>query len=353
MIVEGYDMLVLSAGAMVASLVGRLLNVLLAAACALLMDERVYDESVGKMTVLPIMRKITEGCFFAERHEMFDDRMCPGGTVLGLSFVARVSKTARNECSVYKNVTVRVSRWRWLPPLVPDDETNASAVSSHAPGTIVVMRSESRSVSNPDWVLLYEVACPPAISPVIADAARAVARTIAAAAAATGQVRVVLSGPPGCGKSTTARLVALALNAWLVPTFDPTLPGTSVLGIVKRLKGNHPDRHVVLCMDEFDVALRRIAVRSDSDAATAASADAVLPEVTDKTSWNAMLDMLQFLPSVTLVMTTNLPFSTLDEIDTEHCGGALLRKGRITDRLAMHQPFGKSLTKRKKNQKLN
>jgi hypothetical protein len=65
--------------------------------------------------------------------------------------------------------------------------------------------------------------------------------------------------------------------------------------------------------------------------------------------------MLQFLNGVTFVMTTNLSFSDLDAIDAEHCGGALLRKGRITDRITMQQqpfgkslpqPFGKSLTKR-------
>jgi hypothetical protein len=59
------------------------------------------------------------------------------------------------------------------------------------------------------------------------------------------------------------------------------------------------------------------------------------PEVVDKATWNAMLDMLQFRDRVVLMMTTNATFAELDELDARECSGSLLRTGRVTQRIEM------------------
>ena len=160
------------------------------------------------------------------------------------------------------------------------------------------------------------------------------------------RICVILSGPPGCGKSTTARAVTMLLDAVLVPGFDPSRPGhttTDVLVTVRDL--TTVGTHVVISMDEFDVCVRR-AVAGGALPAALGDAETGTPEVTDKASWNAMMDMLQFVPKVTVIMSTNLTFKELDALDPS---GAMLRAGRVTQRIDAGSPGPQLSGNSKKN----
>ena len=142
------------------------------------------------------------------------------------------------------------------------------------------------------------------------------------------QVRVILSGPPGCGKTTTARLVAESLGSVLVSGFDPSRPGQSVHDVLAAMSSYVAmNGHLVFSMDVFDVCIQRAV-----EGALTVSSESESPEVTDKATWIALMDMLQFIPNVTFIMSTNLTFAELDALDVSV---AMLRAGRVTQRFAV------------------
>ena len=295
-----------------------------------------------------VQRRLEEDGGFVSCRRICDGKMRASGVIIGrwLSFVA-----------ITKQVTVRhftvdgivVWRWRFLPTLVPDDEALAAASSR---GKAWVFRASGSSAEAPNWRGRSELLCPDFVPRAIVDGAREVAEAIAAAAVKTRQARVIVSGPIGCGKSTTSRLLAAAIGrvtgdesaVSLVAGFDPSRPGHSLAGVLDLAQ--FADNHwVVVMLDEVDCVLSKLD-SAVGDANTPPNSGAapivgsgkngVLPEVVDKGTWNAMLDMLQFYDRVILVMTTNLSFSELDAIDAPH-RGALLRAGRVTMRVEMHE----------------
>lgn len=315
------DLLLLTIGSLAAGYVAKVVQWLFTAISKLATDERVYTETKGRLAMDRVLEVLERRHVFAERREVVFGRMVPFGVVIGRSFIAVLSLKEMNYMTC-KEVAVRVLRPRWLPPLTPDD-----GVTEKVPeGVVSVVRNASASVANTDWRVYNELACPKAVKPRVEAVARALAGRIAATCAQV-QGRVLISGPPGCGKTTATRLLALSMGARLVPGFDPTRPGNSVLGLLSNIAAER----VVLVIEEVDVCLRSLS--SGGGGGGVAGAAGVLPQVWDKATWNGMLDQIQFMPKVAaLVMTSNLTFAELDAIDAEH-GHALLRVGRITERI--------------------
>ena len=182
------------------------------------------------------------------------------------------------------------------------------------------MRHSSCKLDEIDYVRSVELACPME-SPTRSASTLAVEQMMAAWKR-DGQGRFLLQGTPGCGKSTSSRLLTRALgsNTMLFPSFDPTTPGESLSDMLRYVDQNNL---VVIVIEEFDVVLQKMMdkpVRAHKN---------LRIEVSDKASWNNMLDALQFQSRMILVLTTNISDDALRKLD-EGLGGGLLRSGRIT-----------------------
>ena len=322
---HGWELLTLTLGSLIAGWVTHAFSYAMKAVKRVAFQERIYSEQTCLKGVVAIMKRLSALHLFSERREMIGARMEPSGIIVGLTFVAFVDRMpeGQNRYSM-TNRSLRVIRWRWLPPLVPDNEIADDGVVKCPAGIIRVLRKNSTA-----WYMQREHACPAAVPSSSAASARALAARIVSLHndtinGAAAQVRVVLSGAPGCGKTTTARLVAESLGSVLVSGFDPSRPGQHVHDVFAAVSGYH----LVFSLDELDVCLRR-AVHG---ALSGSCVDVAPPAVTDKATWNALMDMLQFMPNVMLIMSTNLTFAELDALDDS---GAMLRAGRVTQRIAV------------------
>lgn len=326
------DLVMLTVTNMLASCFAKLLTFLAQCVCMLLFDVRVYNEENNNATFRSAVGAMRDRFVFAQGFEARQGGTVFSGVVVGLTFVALVAPCKKdNYFRCTPSFVARVFRWRWLPPLIPDATQCDEDI---AVGTIRVMRNSSASVGSCVWVVNKETVCPDAVIPrLVVEEARRIAGSVRRGD------RIILSGPPGCGKSTTARLVAEALGAILVPDVDPSRPGYSTMSVLCNTK---EDTHIVLSMDEIDVCLRRCA-QTPALARQEARSDSVRPDAYDKTSWNAMMDLFQFIPRVTVVMSTNLTFKELDAVVGAE-NNSMLRDGRVTRRVEMGVAAGPATT---------
>ena len=340
------DLVLLALHSMVLGWISSAVRFVLRAATLLLLHEREYTEGQGTTSASydAVCHITSTRAWFATRMASRGGaRLTPGGFVVGrrAAFFAatRTTDSGRLLCSRLNSIAVW--RWRWLPPLVPDD----ACAEAKSDGSIAVMRQCSPSASQAEWRVRAEVACPACVPAPVADASREVAALVCSALLAqpqgARQARVLVCGPPGCGKSTSARLLADRLHVetgggsvTLVAGFDPTRPGHSLANVLQRaVADGGASSWVVVAMEEVDCVLR--ALDQAAGAVAGAGQQGVLPDVHDKQSWTTMLDMLQFVDRAVLVMTTNLSHAELDALDETRHRGALLRAGRITMRVAM------------------
>jgi len=290
-----------------------------------ILDERVYTNTDNKNTnvLVIILKQIVDKYWYSKRLELFEGKMYPAGLIIGMNFLAYTNTEATPLAFRQTKTTVRVLRWRWLPPLIPDDDINGLS-NDIGKGMIRVSRR-----CNDNWNFMHEISYPIGISHETKMACLDMANKLAEAVKEKkGQARIILSGPPGVGKSTSIRGLTLLMNAILVPTFDPTRKGFNIFNVQSELRMTGNTRMIIICIEEFDGILNRL---NDDSKILDASA-----EVIDKASWNNMMDFLQYIPNIVVIMTSNLDFHALDALDLPH-GGALLREGRITHRFEMHE----------------
>ena len=285
--------------------------------------ENEYRESTTPCAMRAVVERICYDCLVSERRIVHDGCMIPGGYVLCRWFCAII---CTKEEGYFRNkiVTINVFRPRWMCSIV-DDSAACGKDKDVRPGIVKVLRNIGSNPSSPQWSLFSEMACPNGIDGTVIKNSHAAVRRIKNAIV-DNQARVIISGPPGCGKSTTARILAMELDGAVIADFNPSRPGYSIHEVVKNMQKGVIG---VLVMEEVDVCLRGLDSDKDRKSEIVTS-----HQVTDKTSWNAMLDMLQFIPNMIVIMTTNLSFPELDAIDRAH-QGALLRRGRITQRISM------------------
>lgn len=333
---QGWELVALALSSLVSSWVTCALSLVVQAIKRLTFQERVYTDDLCKIGLLAVVDRVRSLYLFSERHEVIGTTMQPAGIVIGATFVAHVENVPTTGFGICPRMRVRVVRWRWMPPLVPDDAC-AQDLQTLPEGVIRVLRKSKDNRSG--WRMRVENACPAAVPRDATANARATASQIVALRKGESQIRVLISGRPGCGKSTTAREVARMIGGVLVPGFDPSRPGHGMEGVLEAAQGvrifaSSSPTPIVISMDEVDVCLRRAiaGMPYSPGGGGGGGGDSEQPDVTDKTSWNAMLDMLQFVPDVMLVMSTNSTFAELDALDAT---GAMLRAGRVTHRIAL------------------
>lgn len=131
---------------------------------------------------------------------------------------------------------------------------------------------------------------------------------------------VLLTGPPGSGKSVCAILLAAQLNANYCATFNPTLPGESIVGLYNGICPTEQNP-LVLLLDEIDVMIDSI----HNDKIKISQQTARI-QIYNKTTWNRFFDDIDngLYPYVIFLMTSNVDKAEIDKMDP-----AYFRKGRI------------------------
>ena len=139
----------------------------------------------------------------------------------------------------------------------------------------------------------------------------------------------VLHGHPGCGKSTTLRMLTRELGGVLYASYNPTKTDVSMTALV----GDYADHGspLIVGYEEFDVSFERIARGGGAGDALVVGLNAggkpPSQDAKDKASWNGLMDRIKRKKYVVLVMTTNLSY---DELRLLTKGDdSLLRRGRV------------------------
>jgi hypothetical protein len=137
-----------------------------------------------------------------------------------------------------------------------------------------------------------------------------------------------LYGDPGLGKTTTARNLALKLNAWLCLDFEELYnsrsnPVFEILNLQQYIQPSK-ERPLIIVIDELDEYLFRSCQEFEEE-----SDKLRLKTPAMKKNWGRMLDTIHQSQNIILLCTSNKPKSFFDDYDN-----ALLRPFRIT--LSLH-----------------
>jgi len=125
----------------------------------------------------------------------------------------------------------------------------------------------------------------------------------------------LLHGDPGVGKSTTTRVVARDLNAILFSEYNPTKSKYNLFHFVNQY--SHLKKPIVVVMEECDIILENIYNKNCDEKA----------DITDKISWNSILDKIKRRKNIILILTTNKSYKNL--INICKLDKSLLRKHRV------------------------
>lgn len=137
-----------------------------------------------------------------------------------------------------------------------------------------------------------------------------------------------LYGDPGLGKTTTARKLALKLNAWLCLDFEELYnsrcqPVQEVLNLQRYIQPCK-ERPLVIVIDELDEYLFKCCQEPD-DEPDPIDKKLRLRSPAMKKNWGRLLDTVHQSQNMVLICTSNKPPSFFNEYDD-----ALLRPFRIT-----------------------
>ena len=136
----------------------------------------------------------------------------------------------------------------------------------------------------------------------------------------TKNITILISGLPGCGKSTVALGVAqmmkkkLAVDPYLIKGFNINCEEMQYHPLINHYSPKYSSP-VILLLDEFDIAMRNADAAND-DTAHAISAN--------KTNLNGFLDSINDEQFLITVVTTNLPLTEINNQFAVYC-----RKGRF------------------------
>jgi hypothetical protein len=289
-------------------------------ALAMLTTHRTYRESAQRHKMSKVARMLTDMVSRGEAYdlggtELLDDGLKLPGTVLSWRLFA-TGRVTVSEMSGDSYACLTVYQWRGAAPLIAEDDADFT----EAAGRIRVLKPTSNSVDDASHLSMFtQVTVTSPIDPTAPSSVAA--KRMASAFQNKGRAATfVLHGGPGLGKSCSARLLAGKLDARLWTGYDPTRHGM-VLNLVnyQYADDGHP---LVVVVEEFDVPLQAIMD------ATVEDKEKMLVDAKNKSSWNTLLDDVQYEKHLILVLTTN---KTRAQLLDDICMGdqSLLREGRI------------------------
>jgi hypothetical protein len=131
--------------------------------------------------------------------------------------------------------------------------------------------------------------------------------------------KIYLSGPPGCGKTYFAYLMAQKLGCYLCDVYKGNEASSNFNEIYTRTRVSS-DRPIIVIFDEVDVMISEIHNNSKEHHKKYSK------EIHDKISWNSFMDKIEYgmFPHVILIMTSNKARCDIDNYDKSY-----LRNGRI------------------------
>lgn len=171
-------------------------------------------------------------------------------------------------------------------------------------------------------------------------------------------IAIVISGPPGCGKSMLGKLLAAEITqsprlrdpsvtqVTFANAFDWYVNNALCRGYFEGLE-SRPDHgvNIVQC-DEFDSMMHTIHANTTGDSPQQGQpGDKKRSNANDVTAtkavWNTFMDGLAdgMLRGYIMIFTTNSDFAEFDALDASY-----LRPGRITHRIRMSTPHGACTT---------
>jgi energy-coupling factor transporter ATP-binding protein EcfA2 len=216
-------------------------------------------------------------------------------------------------------VTFTVYRWNWGfvkgLPIIPDH----SQLNSIEKNTIHILETNGNKTNDMYLKRMVELTLPTiGIDNVILKSSNSVADAIVKDyISGNNAAKVyVLHGRPGCGKSTTLRLITKQLSGTLFADYNPT--GVHAISTII----NQWDSDIIIAYDEFDVSFERIVLGNVND-----KYSGIIPDAKDKASWNSLLDYIKRKQRVIFVMITNKTFEEIQEITNGD--DSFLRYGRV------------------------
>jgi hypothetical protein len=310
-------------------LVGSVVPALMYAAVHSVLRQTSYSTNNNYKNVLAVLELVHKRAWFSVGQKYYWQNRWVSSWYVGRWFVCRVHTTT--DADTRMSLTVDV--WKLKLASQPLDE----AVSKTADDSVINVitrahgavsqfdvHTESQLCVLPCNSAKVDVAQSAAVVDGIVSAFRA---TDPASGRSLGQNRFVLCGKPGIGKSTVPRLVTERLkrtNDTYLYTLNPCTPGESIVK-ARDYAGLCTEDLCVVVIEEFDCVLDRLGkVHVGETTATAM--------VTDKQSWNNMMDYIAYVPNVLLIMTTNRSKEELRDL----YDASLTRDGRVSAFFEMH-----------------
>ena len=131
-------------------------------------------------------------------------------------------------------------------------------------------------------------------------------------------------GPPGTGKSESARVLAMEMGAVFCDTLNPTEPGNFPDDVIETVNADetHANKPVVFALNEFDDLLKGL---NKSSSANTASLSGARVCISNNNIKGSVIDFLDYFsrPGTILVTSGNSPPEEIDKLDT-----AFMRDGR-------------------------
>lgn len=131
----------------------------------------------------------------------------------------------------------------------------------------------------------------------------------------------IFSGPTGCGKTTTARIIANGLNAMLFSEYSPIRENFELWSVYNYVSV-YNNRPLVVTIEEFDIVLEAINDKSG----VGIKENRSKCDIVDKMSWNNTFDKVKRKQNIVMILTTN---KTIKEIRELCCDDSLIRKHRV------------------------
>lgn len=291
---------------------------------------RQYQTHNSTKLTETVLEKIESHHWLSDGKIILRGKMIPHGLVIGKNFrfLASVEALVSSDTNKCDALDITVWTWRWDRPIVSDisnlvcneefDEDNNHGNE----GYVKVMRMGLYNT-----YACRKESARPINCPTLKQSEFLAQDMYKSWLENERNGRFIISGPPGCGKSISVRILASKMNGTLCPYYNPTKPRVSIEDIIDTTFFTR-ENPLVIAMDEFDKCLDKLI---DSNP----SMDRNIVEVGTKSDWTNLMDYMQFRPDIIMVMVTNKTFAEIDEIDKKYFDGALLRTGRVTDRFLM------------------